>query len=764
MSPMPPTSRPTLQELQGPDFDGGGVESVLVPLQEPQMTVNATDGRLITFHTSTGLSAQGIAKVANSQGGCSESEDESDEEDVGEFKEVPDLPEPLPEELEMYRGLKTVYHFSETLLSSTLLDENEEPVISIKHLLDCLDEVHVKYIKSLPRDSNPLIVYQLLGLNPINFITALQLDERKVRLDTLVLGLLNHCRARRIIKSTEVGGTLLEGRINRARENISVLCQSLQVHQRMVQGSNVNIAAQAGALLDLVEANTYSEAKSTELVILHMLRVSQVCSYCKMDDYVYEQITTNYVDRLGNPKVYFTRAWNPVCEMTEFVHRNVRKEQVYDVWSALVSGASTVKKVVEYLTNCYDSEIPRLKPNRRVFAFKNGLYFADQLKFKSYENIQSGREHVEASVVACKFFDKEFYDFISMPVQVHAVEYWWDIPTPAFDSILRDQHLGVDYDLNIKRGEPGYSVAEEQRVHQWMYALLGRLMYKVGELDNWQVILFIHGKANTGKSTIANMIQKLYLKQNIGVLSNNIETKFGLSGLLNKFFYICYELKNDFSLDQSEFQSMVSGEDMSVAVKGKTAVTVKWTQPGLFLGNTYASTWLDNSGSIARRLVIVDFFQEIAASDPQLDHKLEQEMPQMIQKMNMAYLYMVAKYGRRGIWDKASSHGEQVLPDYFHLTQKRMLTSTHPLRLFIHTLMSDYFKLDPDGYVPFNDFFRRFKEKTPNFDRQRIVWNPEYYRSPFSAYGLTVIPPETRQWEGEDRFETWLRGISPLKH
>ena len=78
--------------------------------------------------------------------------------------------------------------------------------------------------------------------------------------------------------------------------------------------------------------------------------------------------------------------------------------------------------------------------------------------------------------------------------------------------------------------------------------------------------------------------------------------------------------------------------------------------------------------------------------------------------------------------------------------------------------MCDYFVLDTLGYVPLNDFYRRFKEKTPNFDRQRIVWNPEYYRAPFSAYGLTVTPTETRQWEGEDRHETWLLGIAPVKH
>jgi hypothetical protein len=747
------SSRHQIRQLRGPDTDAVGVESTLLPLQERRVQVSVGDGQLSTFF------------VTLPSGGGGSDGSEGDDDDIGsesegeEHQEAPDLVEPLPEELHMYRGLKTLYHFSDVLLSSAL-EENTR--LTVRHLLTCLDEVHVKYIRQLPKNSDPQIVYGLIGFSPANFITNMQLDERRVRLDTLVLGLLNHCRARNIISPKTVGGTLMEGRIHRVRENIAVLCQCLQVHQRLLQGSNVNAAAQAGASVDAVDNNTFGEAKNAELVILHMLRVSQVCNYAKMDDWVYEQQTVTAVDRRGSMKMYFTRAWSPVCAMTEFVHRNVRKEQSPDVWSAMVGGTNVVKRVAEYLTNCFDNELPRLHPHRRVFAFQNGLYFADRLEFKRYEDIAAGREHVDAAVVACKLFEQTFVDYFVLSRQVSSVRYWWDIPTPAFESILRDQHLGADYDTGIRRGEPGYSEVEEQRVHRWIYALLGRLMYKVGEMDNWQVILFIHGKANTGKSTIANMIQKLYLKQNIGVLSNNIETKFGLSALLNKFFYICYELKNDFSLDQSEFQSMVSGEDMCVAVKGQTAKTLRWDQPGLFLGNTYAGTWLDNSGSIARRLVIVDFFQEIVASNPQLDQELEREMPAMIQKMNLAYLFMVAKYGKRGIWDKASAHGEQVLPDYFHLTQKRMLTSTHPLRLFIHTLMSDFFKLDATGYVPLNDFYRMFKEKTPGFDRQRIVWNPEYYRAPFSAYGLTVSPTETRQWEGEDRHETWLQGVAPV--
>jgi len=749
--------------LQGPDVVSGHIESRLLPVTERRLVVHAApNGELRRFSTEALLLSSQEDNDDDVGGGEDASDDDFGAAAVGTHatdltvRVLQDLPDPLPDKLALYKGLPTLYNFADVLLTGVTLEDTTQ-LMTVDHLLQCLDELHAKYLKDVSTNFTPALVYDLLGFDPQNYITPDLLSERRIKLDTLVLGLYNHCLQRHIIVPSQVGGTLLEGRVKRIRDMIGNLCQSLQVYQRIVQGCNINVAAQAGAPLDLVENRVQDDSKKAELVILHLLNVAQTNSFSKMDDYVYGQTITTY-----NGRAYFTHAWYQLCDMKEFLHLNVRKEDNYVVWSAFVSSVSIEHKVVEYLKNCFDHELPRLKPNRRVFSFKNGLYFADELKFRSYEDIQAGREHVESSLVACKFFDQEFYDFQGLPAEVHGVLSWMDIPTPAFESILRDQHLGADYDANLKRGDPGYSDAEEQRVHQWIYALLGRLMYRVGELDNWQVILFIHGKANTGKSTIANMIQKLYLKQNIGVLSNNIESKFGLSALLNKFFYICYELKNDFGLDQSEFQSMVSGEDMSVAVKGKTAVSVKWDQPGLFLGNTYASTWLDNSGSISRRLVIVDFFQEIVASDPQLDAKLEAEMPNLIQKMNLAYLWMVWKYGRRGIWDKSSALGEQVLPDYFHCTQKRMLTTTHPLRLFIHSHMSEWYVLNPAGYVPLTDFYRRFRERTPQFERSRSVWAPEYYRAPFAAYGLAVTPSEPRDWEGEQRVEIWLKGVSPV--
>ena len=62
-------------------------------------------------------------------------------------------------------------------------------------------------------------------------------------------------------------------------------------------------------------------------------------------------------------------------------------------------------------------------------------------------------------------------------------------------------------------------------------------------------------------------------------LSNNIEKKFGLSAIKDSFMFIAPEVKGDLALEQAEFQSIVSGEDVSIAVKNKTAVSIEWKVP-----------------------------------------------------------------------------------------------------------------------------------------------------------------------------------------
>jgi hypothetical protein len=58
--------------------------------------------------------------------------------------------------------------------------------------------------------------------------------------------------------------------------------------------------------------------------------------------------------------------------------------------------------------------------------------------------------------------------------------------------------------------------------------LLGRLFYPVGKFDNWQVMPFLKGDANTGKSTVLNLIRSMFPAGSVGVITASQEAKFGL--------------------------------------------------------------------------------------------------------------------------------------------------------------------------------------------------------------------------------------------
>jgi hypothetical protein len=208
-----------------------------------------------------------------------------------------------------------------------------------------------------------------------------------------------------------------------------------------------------------------------------------------------------------------------------------------------------------------------------------------------------------------------------------------------------------------------------------MYAMIGRLMYEVGERDGWQVIPFLIGKAGTGKSVFTKLIRHIYPAHEVANLSSNGEVTFGLSGVYGKLLYLCAEVKKTFSLDQSEFQSMVSGEELVLNTKNQTARTVKWTAPGFLAGNE-AFPFEDTQDSIFRRMEVRYFnnmvpkqavqtrlFEEmISGPDP--------EFGQFLRKCNVAYQRLAIDVGDRGFWDP-TLYESGILPGSLHVDRNK---------------------------------------------------------------------------------------------
>ncbi len=264
-------------------------------------------------------------------------------------------------------------------------------------------------------------------------------------------------------------------------------------------------------------------------------------------------------------------------------------------------------------------------------------------------------------------------------------------------------------------------------VCDWMYVFGGRLCFDVNELDAWQCIPFLKGIARSGKSTlITKVFKRFYDSEDVRTLSNNIEKKFGLWSIHDGPIFISPEAKGDLSLEQAEFQSMVSGEDVSIARKNQKALSKQWNVPGILAGNEVPN-WRDNSGSVQRRVVTVNFSRQVAEADPHLDDKLDGELPAILCKCVKAYVEFAHKYSDQDIWN--------VLPRYFKDIQKQIAIVTNTLQNFLESEKVEY---GSDKFVPQKFFVHMFNQHCQENNLPKSKFNPDVYAGPFSSRELEV--------------------------
>lgn len=435
---------------------------------------------------------------------------------------------------------------------------------------------------------------------------------------------------------------------------------------------------------------------------------------------------------------YDTHAWEPSMTIKEFVYSQTQKDINFQQWHNLTSTASNSKNCIKYLEEVKDPQFIEVVKDRHLFSFENGIYetcvfneetekYEDRFYFYEPEEGYHDALEVDNKRSACKYFEQEFV--------LHEYKDWYDIPTPYFQGILDDQDFPED-------------------VCRWMYILVcGRILYEVSEMDEWQIMPFMKGKAKTGKSTILTKVAKeFYHPLDVGTLSNNVEKKFGLSALKDKFLFIAPEIKNDIGLEQCDFQTIISGEDTSVAKKFETAEAVKWKVPGLMAGNEPPG-YTDNAGSIARRLAVFNFSKRIKKANAQLGKRLLEEIPSLLVKGNRAYLEAVQKHGKKDIWDRT------VLPKYFRKTQSDMAEQTNSLS---HFLASGKLTFGPDKYMKQKSFIQAFNEHIRDNNLVKHAWNEDYYSSPFEDFGMTVQQKvkKTDPTTGRLYSATWVVGAT----
>lgn len=526
-----------------------------------------------------------------------------------------------------------------------------------------------------------------------------QIHETHRRQQAYLLKMFNHCRTNEINDSfpDASGDTLsLIDRIKRLLMMSNDAHDQLRLYIRQTTRINyptLDVGTDifcSSTIPDEDEGrNPYQES------ILYMLNTAYKLGFRRYRKECYEQIRN-------------TRAWKPVMPIKSFIYVYTPKESKYEQWKNITSKGSIVKEVENFLCNCVDIQFPDIVKNRHVWSFKNGLFSCkvwDQsterytTRFYPYESPEFAS--LDPTIISSKYFDQDFTP--------HSVDDWYDIPTPAMQQVLDFQKF-------------------PEEVCRWLYVFAGRLMFDVGDMDQWQIIPFFKGIARSGKSTlIVKVFKKFYDADDAKTLSNNVERKFGLGSIYDAFMFIAPEIKGDLCLEQAEFQSMVSGEDISIARKYETALSITWKTPGILAGNEVPG-WKDNSGSIIRRLLTFNFGKQVQLADPKLDTKLDAELPAIMEKCAKAYLEYAQKYSDADIWT--------VVPQYFKDVQNQIAMVTNSLQ---HFLSSEKIVFGADLMCPQKIFISIFNQHCQENNLGKFKFNPDFCAGPFSSRNLEVI-------------------------
>ena len=590
-----------------------------------------------------------------------------------------------------------------------------ETLIEItKQIVDSMNEQQVleaisKYEQAWFLNSTVLDRIRNLGyeqfIHKDNMDTFNILDVKGIcsRWQMFLVNLMNRGRKLDILSNDSDGGLTLENRINNALLHTQDGYDNIRRHRISQERiTNPSVLPQDIHLSDpsVMSPDKIERASALQKCIIYTLQQLHKAGLRRYNGYCCEQIKTK--------EGHLTRAWANKCTIGEFVRSLSPLTIDFDMWINFTNRGSGIRDVVDNITNGSDCQFPDIVKRRHVWSFMNGVFVGkewipEQEKYdcRFYPYDSEAFKCLDPTIVACKYFDQVFKDYTEL-------DDWTSIPTPHIDTILKYQKF-------------------DDEVCNWIYVMGGRLCYDIGELDTWQVIPFLKGIARSGKSTlIIHVFNKFYNGEDIGTLSNNIEKKFGLSAIYKKLMFIAPEIKGDLALEQAEFQSIVSGENVSVAVKNEKAQSVEWKTPGILGGNEIPN-WKDNSGSVLRRILAWNFGKQVRNADPQLNTKLDMEMPTILLKCVRAYIDYSNKYRNKDIWD--------VVPDYFKMVQKQVAMVASSLHNFMESTNLVY---GSDKYVPQKEFIQRFNQHCKENNLGNHKFHQDFYAGPFSSRDIEV--------------------------
>jgi len=534
-------------------------------------------------------------------------------------------------------------------------------------------------------------------------------------------------RVTRLLKVVDTG--------RRVVENTMLLQHSIVTAERY-PGKDIKDVF-SNIMYDTCNLGGESETKGEESLRDHqellIYLLNQICvyQYRRVEDGMYVQIYHNN---------HATHAWKHASTIRDFIQSSCQKETRGEFWRKLTSKLNVAAGIEDHLIKCHDCQFPDLGVDRHVFSFTNGVFICNNKdaagkyapKFHSYAN-----GDIPHNVVSSKFHEVLFPEELCK-VYAEDDKSFMEIPTPELTDMLDFQKLSVDMQL-------------------WLFVFIGRMMWNVKEGDDWQIMPFLKGVAGSGKSTIIyDVINRFYCAEDVFMVGNNCERKFGLQNCMKmngslKLICLMPEVKQDFGMEQGDWQQCVSGERISVNRKHRNTSTVTFDMPIFAAGNQMIG-YDDNSNSVARRVPVIKFNIPVGArQDGDKPKKLHAELPHILLKSALAYAWASNNHGRKNVWN--------VLPDEFKEEKKLLVESQHPL---VNYMASGKLVFDVNLYCPQKLFVVHFKQHVQDNCLSKFKWNSDFYETAFAESNIVIERNKTKLYDNKAATGTFLMGVDIL--
>jgi hypothetical protein len=491
------------------------------------------------------------------------------------------------------------------------------------------------------------------------------------------------------------------------------------------------------------------KTKRYQALLVHLQSCFQAEGLRKVKEDLYRRVF------VGSDKKTKTVAWEPFKPIDKYMNECLRGN--LNMWS-ISTGGDSFYNALRYFKDRDDIFLQPLVRCKGVFSFNNGVYVVctsmvkgldDYLRHREpFRSLYEGKENgawidhfhpyplvsdhpllQPGAVAPAKHFPFDFpEDDYKRCTEVGAEETAWrTIDSSVFSKIFTDQKV-------------------DEAALEFTHALFGRWFLNSGAKDNWQALPWIVGYAGTGKSTLCKLMRYYFEEEDVGVLSNNVETKFGLSEVLaEKFAFVAPEIRGNVSMDFAELLSaVIPGEKVSLAVKNKSPKKIFVTATGLICGNSMIDNVPPASvEAVSRRAIVFLFHTKVENQNADLDKTLEAESPRTMLKAVHALRYWLKHHGRSNLW----TH----IPEYFQKNKLQIEGLSDPLRSFLTSGMVVFGEEKAMKMIDFKRLFTRYCKEN----------HLKAYTLSEGNYGAVFF---TQKLESEQRGvlgqeETWIRGV-----